>query len=351
MMYEKLSKLADEFHSLETKLSDPATVSDRKLFIEVSSKHKQMLPIIEIYNEYTKLLNDLEGAQELAGEDPEFAKEVASLKERQNELDEQATLELLPKDPNDHKNIIMEIRGAAGGDEANIFAGDLYRMYARYAETQGWKVEILDTNPNESGGFKEVTAKIIGEGAYSRLKYESGVHRVQRVPATESSGRIHTSTATVMIMPEVEDVEFTINEDDLRVDVYRASGAGGQAVNKTESAVRITHLPTGMIVTCQNQRSQQQNKAEAMVVLKSRLLKLAQDEEARKQGEARLSQVGTGDRSEKIRTYNYLQDRISDHRINRNWNNIPTILDGDLDGIIDALATEEQARLLANSAS
>jgi len=348
-MFDKLKAIVEEYGKLQESLVDPAVIGDRKKYVEVSTKHKQLQPIVEIYKEYEKLLNDLEGAQELAAEDESFAKEVAKLKERQVELDNAAMLELLPKDPNDFKNVIMEIRGAAGGDEANIFAGDLYRMYARFGEMNGWKLEILNSSVAETGGYKEIIFKIVGEGAYSRLKYESGVHRVQRVPATESSGRIHTSTATVLVMPEVEEMEVKIDEADLRVDTFRASGPGGQSVNTTDSAVRITHIPTGIVVSCQNQKSQQQNKASALIVLQSRLEKIKQDEESAKRGEERLSQIGTGERSEKIRTYNYLQDRITDHRIGQNFNNIMTILDGDINALVDAIATEEQSRLLATS--
>jgi peptide chain release factor 1 len=243
----------------------------------------------------------------------------------------------------------MEIRAGAGGDEASLFAGDLYRMYAKYCEAKSWRVEILNTSDGSTGGYKEIIAKIDGDGAYSRFKFESGVHRVQRVPATESSGRIHTSTITVSVLPEAEELDFKIEDADIQVDYYRSSGPGGQSVNTTDSAVRLTYKPTGMIVTCQNEKSQIKNKISAMKVLVSRLLKIKEDEEAEKQGNMRLSQIGTGDRSEKIRTYNYLQDRITDHRIGQNWNNIPTILEGEIDPIIDKLAVEEQSRLLTEA--
>jgi len=269
------------------------------------------------------------------------------LENRKPKLEEQLKILLLPKDPNDEKNVIVEIRAGTGGEEAALFAGDLFRMYNRYAEKQGWKVEIIDSNPTELGGFKEVIFEIYGNGAYSRLKYESGVHRVQRVPTTEAGGRIHTSAATVAVLPEAQEVDIEINPNDLRIDIFRASGHGGQGVNTTDSAVRITHIPTGMVVTCQDERSQLKNKDKAMKVLRARLMEKAQEEQNQKIAQNRRSQVGSGDRSERIRTYNFPQGRITDHRIGLTIHQLTNVLEGELDEIIDALISEDQAKKLA----
>ena len=283
--------------------------------------------------------------------DKEFYEMVeAELKEAQEKLEiikKEMKILLIPKDPNDEKNVIVEIRGGAGGEEAALFAGDLFRMYTRYAERKGWKTEMLDSNPTEIGGFKEVVFSIEGSGAYSRLKFESGVHRVQRIPVTEAGGRIHTSTVTVAVLPEVEEVDVEINPNDLRIDTFRVSGAGGQHINKTDSAIRITHLPTGLVVTCQDQRSQHKNRDKAMAILRSKLYEIAQNEKNNEIAQERKSQVGTGDRSERIRTYNYPQGRVTDHRIGLTLYKIDDILDGDIDEIVDALITTEQAEKLA----
>ena len=273
--------------------------------------------------------------------------ELETLEEKKSKVEEQLKILLIPKDPNDDRNVIMEIRAGTGGEEAALFAGDLFRMYSRYAEKQGWKAEIIDSNPTELGGFKEVIFEINGNGAYSRLKYESGVHRVQRVPSTEAGGRIHTSAATVAVLPEAQEVDLEINPNDLRIDIFRASGHGGQGVNTTDSAVRITHLPTGMVVTCQDERSQLKNKDKAMKVLRARLMEKYQEDQDRKIAQNRRSQVGSGDRSERIRTYNFPQGRITDHRINLTIHQLTNTLQGELDEIIDALAAEDQAKKLA----
>jgi peptide chain release factor 1 len=273
--------------------------------------------------------------------------DIESLEEKRKKLEEELKILLLPKDPNDEKNVIVEIRAGTGGEEAALFAGDLFRMYNRYAEKRGWKAEIIDSNPTELGGFKEVVFEINGNGAYSRLKYESGVHRVQRVPTTEAGGRIHTSAATVAVLPEAQEIDIDINPNDLRIDIFRASGHGGQGVNTTDSAVRITHIPTGMVVTCQDERSQLKNKEKAMKVLRARLMEKAQMEQNQKIAQDRRSQVGSGDRSERIRTYNFPQGRITDHRIGLTIHQLTSVLEGELDEIIDALIAEDQAKKLA----
>lgn len=354
-MFEKLVLMEEKYEEISERLSDPAVVTDNKLYTQLMREFKNMTPIIEKFREYKKAQQRFEEAQELietSGGDKEL-KEMAQLEYEESKADiEQFTEELkillLPKDPNDDKNVIIEIRGGAGGEEASLFANSLYRMYTMYAEARGWKQEILNANPTELGGFKEISFSIEGDGAYSRLKYESGVHRVQRVPETESQGRIHTSTVTVAVLIEADEVELEINPTDLEIDYFRASGAGGQHINKTESAVRITHKPTGVVVECQDERSQHKNKDKAMKVLRSRLYEAMLQEQNDKIASERKMQVGTGDRSERIRTYNYPQGRFTDHRIGLTLYRLEDLLNGNLDEVFDALATADQAAKLAN---
>lgn len=353
-MFEKLQLMENRLNELNEKLSNPDVISDPKQYAELMREHKQLTPIVEKYKEYCSAQNSFNEAKELldgGGLDEEL-KEMAQMefednKEKMESITNELKIMLLPHDPNDDKNVIIEIRGGAGGEEASLFANSLYRMYSMYAESKGWKQEILSANPTELGGFKEISFSIEGEGAYSRLKYESGVHRVQRVPETESQGRIHTSTVTVAVLVEADEVELEINPTDLKIDVFRASGAGGQHINKTESAVRITHLPTGVVVECQDERSQYKNKDRAMKILRSRLYDSLMEEQNQKIASERRSQVGTGDRSERIRTYNYPQGRFTDHRINLTIYQLENILNGNLDEVFDALATADQAEKLA----
>ncbi len=354
-MFEKLALMEEKYEEISAKLSDPDIVNDNKLYTQLMREYKNMTAIIEKYREYKKAAESLEEAKELlsgGGLDKDFKEMVQSEYEEADEKVKQTTEELkillLPKDPNDDKNVIIEIRGGAGGEEASLFANSLYRMYTMYAESKGWKQEILNANPTELGGFKEISFAIDGDGAYSRLKYESGVHRVQRVPETESQGRIHTSTVTVAVLVEADDVELEINPTDLKIDYFRASGAGGQHINKTESAVRITHLPTNVVVECQDERSQHKNKDKAMKILRSRLYEAMLEEHDAKIASERRMQVGTGDRSERIRTYNYPQGRLTDHRIGLTIYRLEDILNGNLDEVFDALATADQAAKLAN---
>ena len=333
---------------------DPAVVSDQQAYVQLMREYKHMQPIIEKYHEYLQAQKNFEEAKELlsGGETDAELQEMAQLeydssREEMDALKEKLKRLLLPKDPNDDRNVIIEIRGGAGGEEASLFAGSLYRMYTMYAEAHGWKQELLSANPTELGGFKEVSFSIVGEGAYSRLKYESGVHRVQRVPETESQGRIHTSTVTVAVLVEADEVELEINPADLRIDVFRASGAGGQHINKTESAVRITHIPTGLVVECQDERSQYKNKDRAMKILRSRLYEMMLQEQNEKIASERKMQVGTGDRSERIRTYNFPQGRMTDHRIGLTLYRLEDIMNGNLDEILDALATADELARLA----
>lgn len=351
-MLDKMQALEDKFMELEGRISDPAVMADMSEWQKLTKAHSKMVTIIEKFREYKKTLQAIEDAREMLKDklDDEFREMVEAeyyeAKGKVGTLEEELRVLLLPKDPNDDKNVIVEIRGGAGGDEAALFAGDLFRMYTRYAENQGWRVEMLDANAPELGGFKEVVFSIQGDGAYSKLKYESGVHRVQRVPTTESSGRIHTSTVTVAVLPEAEDVDVSINQNDLRIDTYCASGAGGQHVNKTESAVRITHLPTGVVVQCQDEKSQLKNRDKAMRVLRAKILELAQAEQAAELAENRKSQVGTGDRSERIRTYNFPQGRVTDHRIGLTLHKLDFVLNGDLDELVSALVTSGQSEKL-----
>ena len=349
-MIDRLEATLAKYNELENELTKPEVLSDIKKTRKYSKEMSDLEDIVNCYKKYKKVLNDIEEAKEMSS-DPELGEmakeELKELETTKEELDKELEVLLIPKDPNDSKNIIMEIRGAAGGDEANIFAGDLFRMYTRYAEKQGFSYQVYNSIEGTAGGYSQIEFMIKGEGAYSLLKYESGSHRVQRVPVTESNGRLQTSTATVLVMPEAdEDVEIEINPQDLRIDIYRSSGCGGQGVNTTDSAVRITHLPTNTVVTCQNERSQIQNKEQAMKVLKSRLYEMQEAEKAEKEGNERRSKIGTGDRAEKIRTYNYPQNRVTDHRIGYTTNSLDRIMDGALDDLINALIQEDQKRKL-----
>ena len=351
-MLDKLSFLENKYKELSQKIIDPEVMKDIEEWQKLVKEHADMEPIVSKYREYTKTQELLEEDREMLKEklDDEMKEllkeEVAEREELIEKLEEELKILLLPKDPNDHKNVIVEIRAGAGGDEAGLFAGDLFRMYTMYAESKGWKIEIMSSSPQGVGGFKEIIFMIKGKGAYSRLKYESGVHRVQRVPTTESGGRIHTSTATVAVLPEAEDIDIEINPNDIRIDVFRSSGNGGQSVNTTDSAVRITHIPTGMVVSCQDEKSQHKNRDKAMKILKTRLYDKLQSEQHSEIAEERRSQVGTGDRSERIRTYNFPQGRITDHRINMTIHRLENFLDGDLDEMIDSLITSDQAEKL-----
>lgn len=353
-MLNKLEALAEKYNDLTLKLSDPEIIADQEQFQKYAKAHADLEEIVSAYQEYKNVLEELSDAKEMLGEklEPDFREllqqEITDLEERQEKLEHRIQLLLLPKDPNDEKNVIVEIRAGTGGEEAALFAGDLFRMYSRYAEMRRWKVELMSSNPTELGGFKEVIFMIEGKGAYSRLKYESGVHRVQRIPTTESGGRIHTSTATVAVLPEAEEVEVHIDPNELRIDVYRSSGPGGQSVNTTDSAVRITHIPTGLVVSCQDEKSQHKNREKAMRILRARLLDMVQEEQAREQAEARRSQVGTGDRSERIRTYNFPQGRITDHRIGMTVYRLEAFLGGEIDEVVDALIAADQTERLKN---
>jgi peptide chain release factor 1 len=351
-MLNKLEEVADRFREVEGLLSDPTVVNDQNRYRALTKEHAELVDVVGRYERYCQIRQEIAGSQELLKDpDPDVREmanaEVADLESEKNALEAQLKLMLLPKDPNDTRNVILEVRAGTGGDEAALFAGDLFRMYTRYAENQGWKVELLSSAESEAGGFKEVIAMITGKGAYSRFKYESGTHRVQRVPETEAQGRIHTSACTVAVLPEAEDVEIDIDPTDLRIDLFRASGAGGQHVNKTESAVRITHIPTGVVVSCQDEKSQHKNKAKAMKVLQSRLLDAMQAEQQAKTAADRKSQVGSGDRSERIRTYNFPQGRCTDHRVGLTLYKLEAIMQGDLDEVIETLTTHYQAELMA----
>ena len=349
-MIERLEVTLERYNFLTEELSKTEVLSDVKKMTTLSKEQSSLTEIIEKYTEYKRVLSDIEEAKEMLNdkEMASFAKEeITNLEVQKEEIEKELEVLLLPKDPNDDKNIIVEIRGAAGGDEANLFAGDLFDMYSRYAENMGWKVEIINEVQGTSGGFSQIEFMIKGDSVYSKLKYESGTHRVQRVPSTESQGRVHTSTATVAVLPEVEDIDLEIKETDIRVDVYRSSGAGGQGVNTTDSAVRITYLPTNTVVTCQNERSQLKNKERAMQVLKSKIYEDMQRKQNEENAEERRSKIGTGDRAEKIRTYNYPQNRITDHRINLTIMQLDRIMQGKLDEIVEALINEDQRRKLA----
>ncbi len=347
-------KVRSDFKAIETKLQDPLTISDAKKLQHTSQEYTRLKHVVDLIDAYEKNKKALQEAENtLTSDDAELrelaTEEVQKLQLATSDLSKQLMVAFLPPDPTDTKNIIVEIRAGAGGDESGLFAAELFRMYSHYAEQNGWKTELLNASRTGIGGYKEIIFEIRGQNVYAQLKYESGVHRVQRVPETEKAGRVHTSTTTVAILPEAEDVDITIDPNDLRIDVFRSGGHGGQSVNTTDSAVRITHLPTNMVVTCQDEKSQIKNREKALKVLRSRLLAQKQEEEHKKRGDARKNQVGTGDRSEKIRTYNFPQDRITDHRIKQNWTNIAPILDGDLDPIIHALTDAEQQQKLANA--
>ena len=354
-MFDKLEVTDNKYEEINLKLSDPQIISNQDEYRRLMKEFSELGEIVGKYREYKKIKSDVAEAKELLDSalDKDFRElvqqEFEAAREKLEQIEKDLKILLMPKDPNDNRSVIVEIRGGAGGEEAALFAADLFRMYTRYAERHHWKSEILDINDTEIGGVKEVVFSIDANGAYSKLKYESGVHRVQRVPSTESSGRIHTSTVTVAVLPDVDEVDVDISPNDLRIDTYRASGAGGQHINKTDSAIRITHLPTGIVVTCQDQRSQHKNKDKAMKVLRSKLYERAQDQQDSEIAQSRKSQVGTGDRSERIRTYNFPQGRVSDHRIGLTLYKILEILDGDLDDIIDALVTADQSEKLGSS--
>ena len=351
-MFDKLEEVVDRFREVEGLLSDPSVVSHQEKFRALTKEHSDLSEVVDTYARYKKTSEEIEGNRELLrdsdAEVREMAKaELPDLEVRREALAQELQMLLLPRDPNDDKNIILEIRAGTGGDEASLFAADLFRMYSRYADRRKWKVEIMSASDSDTGGFKEVIALISGDRVYSRLKFESGTHRVQRVPETEAQGRIHTSACTVAVLPEAEDVDIDIDPTDLRIDVYRASGAGGQHVNKTESAVRITHIPTGVVVACQDEKSQHKNKAKAMKILKSRILDAMLAEQQAQIAADRKTQVGSGDRSERIRTYNFPQGRCTDHRIGLTLYRLEAIMQGDLDEVFDALVTHAQADTLS----
>lgn len=352
-MMDKLQAVEDKFLELESLISDPSVLADMPKWQRYNREHAAIEPVVAAYREYKGVCQGIEDSREMLKEGIEeddfrhmVEDELAELRQRKEELDSRLPILLLPQDPNDAKNVIVEIRGGVGGEEAALFAGDLFRMYSRYAENQGWRVSILDANPTELGGFKEISFAVEGNGAYSRLKYESGTHRVQRVPATESAGRIHTSAVTVAVLPEADEVDVDIKAEELRIDTYRAGGAGGQYVNKTESAIRITHLPTGIVVQCQDEKSQLKNKEKAMRVLRARVLEQAQQQQAEAIAADRRCQVGSGDRSERIRTYNFPQGRVTDHRIGLTLHKLDFVLDGQLDELLQGLITADQAERL-----
>ena len=351
-MLDKLHAVEEKYRELESLISDPAVLADMPKWQKLSREHAQLAPVVEKYREYKKVREGLLEAKAIFDDNPDAdmrrlaEDEIAELRPRLEALERELPILLLPKDPNDAKNVIVEIRGGVGGEEAALFAGDLFRMYARYAERRGWRVDVIDKNATEIGGFKEISFSVDGAGAYSFLKYESGTHRVQRVPVTESSGRIHTSAVTVAVLPEAEEVEVEIAPADLRIDTYCASGAGGQYVNRTETAIRITHLPTGIVVQCQDEKSQLKNKEKAMRVLRARILEAAREKQAATVAADRKSQVGSGDRSERIRTYNFPQGRVTDHRIGLTLHKLAAVLDGDLDELLAALITADQAEKL-----
>ena len=351
-MKERLEIIQERYDYLNNELLKPEVYEDYKKMQVVSKEKNSIEPIVNAYKKYNTILDDIEAAKEMA-HDPEmkdFAnEELENLHKEKEEYEKKLKVLLLPKDPNDEKNVVMEIRGAAGGDEANIFAGDLFRMYSKYAEKQGWKLEVTHEVPGESGGYSQIEFMLSGESVYSKLKYESGAHRVQRVPETESAGRVHTSTATVLVMPEAEEIDVEIKDSDIRVDITRSSGAGGQCVNTTDSAVRITHIPTNIVVYCQVERSQIKNKEKALQILKTRLYDLKQREQDEKLGNERRSKIGTGDRAEKIRTYNYPQNRLTDHRINYTVMHLDKIMEGGLEDLIQALIAEDERMRMEES--
>ncbi|MDV3428747.1 MAG: peptide chain release factor 1 [Bacillota bacterium] len=356
-MLEKLEFIENKYEEMSLKISDPTVMADQNSWRKLCKEHSDLEIVVTKYREYKKAKEELEQAKEMQKEETDkdmrdmIAEEIKELTDRVSQFEDELKILLLPKDPNDEKNVFIEIRGGAGGEEAALFAANLFRMYTRYGERKGWRIELMSANETDIGGFKEVVFMITGDKVYSKLKYESGVHRVQRVPDTESSGRIHTSTATVAVLPEVEDVDIDINPNDLRIDVYRSTGHGGQCVNTTDSAVRITYIPTGLVVTCQDEKSQLKNKEKAMKELRARLYQQAEEERSAGIAEDRRSQVGTGDRSERIRTYNYPQGRVSDHRIGLTLYKLDSFMDGDLDEMIDALITYDQSEKMKNMGS
>lgn len=354
VLLNKITSLVERYRELAVLLSDPEAANDLNRFRDLSKEYAQLEPLVENFNRYQAFCNEIEDLKTLlADADTEMQslakQEIKTAEEAKEKMGQELQVFLLPADPHDNSNVFLEIRAGAGGDEAALFAGDLCRMYTRYAEAQRWKVEVIHESVGEHGGYKEIIVRILGKGVYSRFKFESGVHRVQRVPDTEAQGRIHTSTCTIAVLPELDEVEsIEINPADLRTDTFRASGAGGQHVNKTDSAIRITHLPSGLVVECQDERSQHKNRAKAMALLKAKMLTQEREKQRKEQAESRRSLVGTGDRSERIRTYNYPQGRVTDHRINLTLYKLPTILEGDLDPLISVLALEHQADLLAS---
>ncbi|KPK21675.1 MAG: peptide chain release factor 1 [Dehalococcoidia bacterium SM23_28_1] len=351
-MWDKLASIEKRYEELAQEMARPEVAADFQQLQTLAKEHASLEGIVSLYREYKRVDTALAEARSLAEDSPDrelaamARDEAAQLGQQRQRLEDEIRLALLPKDPYDERPVIMEIRAAAGGGEAALFAADLFRMYSRYAERQGWPTEVMSSHPSDLGGFKEIIYEVRGRGAYSRLKYEGGAHRVQRIPITEASGRIHTSTATVAVLPEADEVDLKIDEDDLRIDIFRAGGHGGQNVNKLSTAVRITHIPSGMTAVCQDERSQLKNKLKALTVLRARLLDVEQKRQHQEISEARRAQVGSGERAEKVRTYNFPQDRVTDHRVGLTVHSLPAILDGDLDEIIDALATEEQAKRL-----
>ena len=350
-MKERLEEIKKRYHQITELLMQEDIVTNIKKMTELTKEQSHLQPIVSLYEKYQQILSSIEDLKEMAHDkDPEISElakaELEELKPKVPEIEQRLQVLLVPKDPNDEKNVIVEIRGAAGGSEANIFAGDLFRMYSKYCESKNWKIEINNAEPSDAGGYSQIEFTVSGKNVYSFLKYESGAHRVQRVPATVSQGRIHTSTATVLVLPEAEDIDVQLNMSDVEIDTYRSSGAGGQSVNTTDSAVRVTHKPTGIVVTCQDGRSQHENKASALRILRARLYDKALQERMEQEGEERRSKIGTGDRSEKIRTYNYPQNRVTDHRIGFTILQLDRVMDGKLDSIIDALITEDLKRKL-----